>query len=736
MKKIEIEDLPGVGPKVAEKLREVGFNDLMSIAASSSGELANAAGVGEITAAKIIEAARDSLEMGFDTAEKLKEKRKTVGVITTGSKALNDLLGGGIETQSMTEAYGAFGSGKSQLGFQLLVNVQLPIEKGGLNGKAMMIDCENTFRPARIEQMAKGLGLDPQKTLKNILVARAHNSLLGDEPVTILNEGEVHNTDIGDVVENRTGRKITSFSFNPDGQVEPAEVTDLIGHEIGENNELFKIKTSFGREVTVTGAHSLFRGVRQGKYVRTIQRRAGNMRPEACYASLLRAGDHIAIPSNLPILDRDVDEISLEEMLKNVPDEIKKEIVMEEAGGKKFIKLRHTGRRMATGIPVNIKIDGDLLWLLGLWIAEGNTQYKNRFVRIRLTCEEEFCVRAKKIIEEKFAIKSFLHEKRGRRAKTLLVPSRLLCLILKYRFNMPVGSKSSERSIPEWIFSLPKNKIVHFIKGYWDGDGYHAASRRNNRLLFTTSSKKLAHDITMLLLKFGVVAAITPVKLKNMKDNWSQPYRVEAAGLNINDPLKLCDAKQGLNAPKWNDLVFARVKSVEKIRVDPKTKVYDFEVGSQKTPYQNFVAGFGGVCCHNSDHQMLLAEKAADLIEKNDIKLIVVDGLMSNFRADYTGRGTLSERQQKLNRHLHKLLSITEVHNVAVYVTNQVMARPDMLFGDPTAPIGGHILGHASTVRFYLRKSKEDKRIARLIDSPHLPEGEAIFKVTTDGVKD
>ncbi|MBI4176945.1 MAG: DNA repair and recombination protein RadA [Candidatus Aenigmarchaeota archaeon] len=312
MKKVEIEDLPGVGPKVAEKLREVGYNDLMTIAAASAGELADVAGVGEITAAKIIEAARDSLEMGFDTAEKLKEKRKTVGFITTGSKALDDLLGGGIETQSMTEAYGAFGSGKSQLGFQLLVNVQLPPEKGGLNGKGMIIDCENTFRPVRLEQLAKGAGLDPAKALKNILVARAHNS----------------------------------------------------------------------------------------------------------------------------------------------------------------------------------------------------------------------------------------------------------------------------------------------------------------------------------------------------------------------------------------------------------------------------------------DHQMLLAEKAADMIEKNDIKLIVVDGLMSNFRADYTGRGTLSERQQKLNRHLHQLLRLTETQNIAIYVTNQVMARPDMMFGDPTAPVGGHILGHASTVRFYLRKSKEDKRIVRLIDSPHLPEGEAVFKVTPDGVRD
>ena len=120
MKKIEIEDLPGVGPKVAEKLQEVGFGDMLAIAASSANELANAADVGEITAAKIIEAARNSLDMGFDTAEKLKEKRKAVGIITTGSKNLDTLLGGGVETQALSEAYGAFGSGKSQLGFQLL----------------------------------------------------------------------------------------------------------------------------------------------------------------------------------------------------------------------------------------------------------------------------------------------------------------------------------------------------------------------------------------------------------------------------------------------------------------------------------------------------------------------------------------------------------------------------------------------------------------------------------------
>jgi DNA repair protein RadA len=140
---------------------------------------------------------------------------------------------------------------------------------------------------------------------------------------------------------------------------------------------------------------------------------------------------------------------------------------------------------------------------------------------------------------------------------------------------------------------------------------------------------------------------------------------------------------------------------------------------------------------YNSDHQMLLAEKASELANEYGTKLVVVDSLTAHFRAEYTGRGTLAERQQKLNRLLHILQRrLSDPYNIAVVVTNQVMARPDIMFGDPTTPIGGHIVGHTATFRVYLRKGKGDKRIARLIDSPNLPEGECVFEVTTDGIKD
>ncbi len=308
---LEIERLPGVGAKNAEKLKNAGFVDLMSIAAATIAELV-AVGLGEETASKVIAAARSKLKMDFEPASKVLKKRETIGKITTGSKALDALLGGGVETQAITEAHGAFGSSKTQLGLQLAVNVQLPVEKGGLNGKAIFIDTEGTFRPERLQQIAKAAGLDPAKALENVLVARAYNS----------------------------------------------------------------------------------------------------------------------------------------------------------------------------------------------------------------------------------------------------------------------------------------------------------------------------------------------------------------------------------------------------------------------------------------DHQIVLVEKADDAIRKHNVKLIVVDSLTSSFRSDYTGRGTLADRQQKLNRHLHKLQRLADVHNLAVYVTNQVMARPDVLFGDPTAPIGGHVLGHQATFRLYLRKSKGDKRIAKLIDSPCLPESETIFRVCEDGIRD
>ena len=142
----------------------------------------------------------------------------------------------------------------------------------------------------------------------------------------------------------------------------------------------------------------------------------------------------------------------------------------------------------------------------------------------------------------------------------------------------------------------------------------------------------------------------------------------------------------------------------------------------------------------NSNHQMLLAEKAQELANETQddeypVRLLCVDSLTAHFRAEYVGRGELAERQQKLNKHLHDLDKVGNLHNTAVVVTNQVASNPDSFFGDPTQPIGGNILGHKSTFRIYLRKSKGDKRIVRLVDAPNLADGEAVMRVEDAGLK-
>jgi len=312
-KEIDIENLPGVGKAIAEKLREAGYLDVMSIAVAPEGALAEAADIGVATAKKIIQAARKEADIGnFETGDVVFERRGKMKKLTTSSKQLDDLLGGGLETQAITEFFGAFGSGKTQLAFQLAVTVGLPEEEGGLQGQSVIIDTENTFRPDRIAQICKGMDLNADEVLKTVHVARAYNS----------------------------------------------------------------------------------------------------------------------------------------------------------------------------------------------------------------------------------------------------------------------------------------------------------------------------------------------------------------------------------------------------------------------------------------SHQILLAEKAIEMSQTLPIKLIVVDSLTSHFRSEFLGRGALAERQQLLNKHMRTLLKAAEMYNVVVMVTNQVMAKPDTFFGDPTQPIGGHIVGHNSTFRIYLRKSKGDKRIARLIDSPNLPEGEAVFTVMEKGIGD
>ncbi|RQH00882.1 DNA repair and recombination protein RadA [Natrarchaeobius oligotrophus] len=341
MPEVDLEELPGVGPATADKLADAGFDSFQSLAVASPAELSNTADVGDSTAADIVRAARDAADVGgFETGSTVLERRNEIGKLTWHIDEVDDLLGGGIETQSITEVYGEFGSGKSQVTHQMAVNVQLPKEVGGLHGSAIFVDSEDTFRPERIDDMVRGL-------------------------------------------------------------------------------------------------------------------------PDEAIAATLE--------------DREIE-----------------------------------------------------------------------------------------------------------------------------------GSPGDEDAMDALIEDILEK--IHVAKAF------------------------------------------------------------------------------------------------------------------------------------NSNHQMLLAEKAKELASEHEdseypVRLLAVDSLTAHFRAEYVGRGELANRQQKLNKHLHDLDKVGNLYNAAVIVTNQVASNPDSFFGDPTQPIGGNILGHKSTFRIYLRKSKGDKRIVRLVDAPNLADGEAVMRVQDGGLK-
>ena len=179
---IEIQDIEGVGPTTARKLKEAGIVSVMDLAVTSADELAVDLNSSKDTAATFIMAAqrllRESniLEKEFVTAESALEKRKSLMRCSTGSRALDELLLGGIETQAVTEFYGEFGSGKSQICHTLAAIAPQPKESGGLNGGVIYIDTEGTFRPERLNQIARARELEPSHVLKNVAVCKVYNS--------------------------------------------------------------------------------------------------------------------------------------------------------------------------------------------------------------------------------------------------------------------------------------------------------------------------------------------------------------------------------------------------------------------------------------------------------------------------------------------------------------------------------------------------------------------------------
>ncbi|MDX1797297.1 MAG: DNA repair and recombination protein RadA [Candidatus Lokiarchaeia archaeon] len=267
-----LKDLPGVGDATVKKLEEAGILSIRTLALYPLNKLMDEAGIGEKTAEKIIKVAQDIEKMGFKSADKIWEKRKTLHKLTTGSQNLDDLLIGGIEPGAVTEIFGEYRTGKTQLAHQLCVNVQLTYEEGGLEGGALYIDTEGTFRPERIIQMALGKDLDYNKILKNITIGRAYNSdhqiLLAKEAPKIIDEKNIKLIIVDSLIGHFRSEYIGRGTLASRQQIINSHIHDLL--RLTETYEelavVFTNQVSarpdvfYGNPLTHTGGHVVAHG--------------------------------------------------------------------------------------------------------------------------------------------------------------------------------------------------------------------------------------------------------------------------------------------------------------------------------------------------------------------------------------------------------------------------------------------------------------------------------------------
>jgi RecA/RadA recombinase len=605
--KSEFEDINGLGPATIEKLENAGICTKMSLAVVSPEELASVTGISESVARKIIKNARENLSLGFEQAKSFIEKRQTVNKIGTGCKSFDDMLGGGFDSGTITEVYGQTASGKTQLSHLMLVRA-LMVDK---DSKAILIDSENTFRQERIKDFCEANELDFEDAMKRIYLARAYNSLPYGEQVILNTKNGLKKIKIGEI----TDISLETNSFNESGKINITKVNKHLKHK--NNDKYFvKIYTKKGREITITPEHSLFIGKRFGKTGETVMRKKDNMKPIIAKANDIKIGEHIALPSVLKSNSKDVKKIDITKFnWKKYYSKSKNKFcnTLIEKDNKVF--WYKTGKLKPKHINKIIDIDNDFIWSLGLLYAEGTTHNG-----ITIGTEKKLIQKFKKIFENKFGIKgSYRNVSCGYSYK---IYSRLLSKILK---KMEIYIDQKNKQIPEWIINLPKHKLKYFIKGYWEGNGNHHSHVKS--IEFYTTSREFIEDLNIILLRFGKFASI-----KKYKTSLNHPYyHLSLYGMkNLNiDDIEV--SSQKLNMCKYGDLVFDLITKVERI---PTNDEYVYDLAIDKN--ENFIGGYGCLCCHNSSHQMLLAEEIEKIVQKdNSYRLLVIDSLTSHFRAEY-----------------------------------------------------------------------------------------------------
>lgn len=695
-KKLDLEEIPGVGKKIAEKLREVGFSDPMVIAVASPSELASIAEIGETQATKIINFVRRELGIGFEPAERIYERKMNALKITTGSKKLDGLLGGGVETQAITETYAGFGTGKSQLAFQLAVNVQLPPEKGGLGRGCLFIDTENTFSPTRIVSMAKAVGLDPQEVLKNIYVSRAFNS---EHQISLVESAKelIEEKDIGLIVID----SLTShFRADYIGRGELATRQQKLNKHLHmlqryadaynlavyvTNQVMAKPDVLFGDPTAPVGGHVLAHmcltpdtllvtedGLEKIENVHNPMKVYGYREGHGFYRLVEKAEveeeNILEINNTLKLSENHRVFVFTQNGFKEVLARDLKEgdflILPKEIRVKERILNLPAAEEGYDGVKAVSEMDENLAWLLGYCVGNG-LQISSRGVTFRVReRDSEVLERYCKTFYELFGIRPEISREEGRRTFKVTVSSGYVAKLFRYL----------TQNVRE-VFTERRAIIKAFLRGLFDARGTVSESS-----VELTMQRDFLVFVKLLLLRLGTNARIT---------RRGKHYHLI------------------VSPRKFSEIGFTSVEKRRKLT----------ELGKKNGRKPTLP---------------LKRERVTQVLRDLGIR---VKFSSSRGNVTYEELKELCERYEAAREVFGSLLELSFERVTSIRKLNSKERLVDVETESSNFFANGYLV-HNSTFRIYLRKGRGGIRIARLVDAPNLPEAEAVFKITEEGIRD
>ncbi len=750
----DIQDLEGVGPVTANKLKEAGFDSIEAIAVAPIRELVDKAGLESSAAIKIVRAARQIIHVDLLTAKQLYDRRQSLLRLSTGSENLNKLLGGGLETQAITEFIGEFGAGKCVAKDSMIATT------GGLRMASELSMTDSPFE------------IDPMKHITH------------GKPVRKF----VQNVPQQFAIQASGGFKITCspqhrfYTLNDEAQLEEIQAEDL-----KEKRWLAVVR----RLPIVEESYDL--------PTPSLEHGRQYIFPKKSTVQLAKLIGYLASEGYI-----DWREKSCSIVFTNTDEDLQRSYI--ECFEKTFGVAPHAPPSHPNDLIVSSVQIGE--WLLRLMptlkvSGAGKTARK-------LLPQQAMCLGAE---ETKWLLRAYFDgdgwaEEEAPKIeiysvhKPLLEQLRFLLLKLgiysrmrrrslaisgeyAYRFASEIGSDRSlnldkfrnwrleRRNLSADIIPVPMatfnrlGKLLGFnsdnpawrrwVRNYLAQSSQAHPTRTTLRELvqnirvFTAQMKQAGFtsedEAQQIIDRLGMLVEsdlawerVLKVEVKNepvdMVDYEVNPHHNYVVNGFVTHNSQICmQLSITTQLPLQQGGLNGKVLFLDSEGTFAPQRVHQIAQAMSLDP-DKILEGVFIARTYNSDHQILTVDHAFKLCQEENIKLIVVDSVLSHFRSEYIGRENLSERQQKLNAHLHKLTRIAQALNLVVVLTNQVQANPQAFFGDPIRPAGGNILAHASTHRIMIKKASNNLRCARIIDSPCLPESETYFAITEKGIED